>query len=118
MEGILQTFTREELAFDCPVDDVIARRVRNSYYPDRCGEVTWVLEPYCLMDTFLTGTNHGSPHSYDTHVPLLFFGTGIKPGIRNEAAAPQSIAATFAKAAGIKPPKKAIYPMPQGLFVK
>lgn len=27
-----------------------------------------------------TGTTHGSGYSYDTHVPLLFFGKGIKKG--------------------------------------
>jgi len=33
-----------------------------------------------------------------------------------EAVAPQTIAAVFAQAAGIKPPKMAAYPTPEGLF--
>jgi len=27
-----------------------------------------------------TGTSHGTPYSYDTHVPLLFYGWKIKKG--------------------------------------
>jgi predicted AlkP superfamily pyrophosphatase or phosphodiesterase len=27
-----------------------------------------------------TGTTHGSPYSYDTHVPLIFFGCNIPKG--------------------------------------
>ena len=27
-----------------------------------------------------TGTSHGTPYSYDTHVPLLFYGWNIKKG--------------------------------------
>jgi predicted AlkP superfamily pyrophosphatase or phosphodiesterase len=33
-----------------------------------------------VVEMGLTGTTHGSPYTYDTHVPLLFFGNGIKKG--------------------------------------
>jgi hypothetical protein len=32
------------------------------------------------MEYIETGTTHGSPNSYDTHVPMLFYGWGIKKG--------------------------------------
>lgn len=43
-----------------------------------------------------TGTSHGAPYSYDTHVPLLFYGWGIKPGSTLEPVVIPDIAATLA----------------------
>jgi hypothetical protein len=117
-EGILRTFTRAEL--DRPADppDAIGRRMRKAYYPDRCGDVSIVLKPYWLDgDSKLsTGTSHGTPHPYDTHVPLLVYGPNVKPGVRKEEVPPAVIASIFAKALGIAPPAKAEYPVPTGLF--
>ena len=83
--------------------------MKRSYFPERCGDVGFVQTPYFLVDafTYLTGTTHGTPHAYDTHVPLIFFGPGVKAGIRPEKVAPQTIAAVLAAAAGLKPPKMA-----------
>jgi predicted AlkP superfamily pyrophosphatase or phosphodiesterase len=33
-----------------------------------------------VVEMGMQGTTHGSPYTYDTHVPLLFFGNGIKKG--------------------------------------
>ncbi len=41
-------------------------------------------------------TTHGSPYSYDTHVPLLFYGWNIRAGNTSEPVAVQDIAATLA----------------------
>jgi predicted AlkP superfamily pyrophosphatase or phosphodiesterase len=36
----------------------------------------------------MSGTTHGSPYNYDTHVPALFYGFGVSPG---ETWRPQTI---------------------------
>jgi predicted AlkP superfamily pyrophosphatase or phosphodiesterase len=117
-DGIQRAFTRAEL--DRPGDpaDAVGRRMRKAYYPDRCGDVSIVLKPYWLdgVARLSTGTSHGTPHPYDTHVPLLVYGPNVKPGIRKEEVPPAVIAAIFAKALGIAPPAKAEYPVPAGLF--
>jgi hypothetical protein len=115
-DGIYRVFTRADLAAEYPVNDPIGRRMKRSYYADRCGDVGIVIAPYCLMDNFLTGTNHGTPHSYDTHVPLLVIGPDVKRGVFKEEVAPLAIAAILARSAGIKTPTKATYPVPDGLF--
>lgn len=43
-----------------------------------------------------TGTSHGSSFSYDTHVPLFFYGWNIKPGSSVEPIVIPDIAATLA----------------------
>jgi arylsulfatase A-like enzyme len=39
-----------------------------------------VLEPNWYSATRVQGTTHGSPYKYDTHVPIIFYGKGIKKG--------------------------------------
>jgi predicted AlkP superfamily pyrophosphatase or phosphodiesterase len=46
----------------------------------RSGDIVFVLEPGWYNSNTVQGTTHGSPYTYDTHVPVLFFGKGIKKG--------------------------------------
>jgi hypothetical protein len=48
--------------------------------PRRSGDITIVLEPGWYESSWIQGTTHGSSYTYDTHVPVLFFGKGIKKG--------------------------------------
>lgn len=116
-EGIAKAYTEEQLLDANNRDDQILNRMRKSMYPGRSGDVCVVIKPYWLDGDKLTGTSHGTPYPYDTHVPLLVFGTNVKPGIRTELAQPQMIASIFAKALQIPAPAKASYPAPKGLFI-
>ena len=115
--GVERAFTRADLSSEQPLADLIAEAARQSFDADRSGDVTVVLKPYHLFggDT-ATGTTHGSPHSYDTHVPLLVMGPGIKPGTYHEHVAPQALAPILARSLGIDTPETATFPVPDGLF--
>jgi predicted AlkP superfamily pyrophosphatase or phosphodiesterase len=56
------------------------------------------------IDYAPTGTTHGSPYSYDTHVPLLFYGWNIKQGSSTEQVYITDIAATLAMMLNIQFP--------------
>ena len=115
--GVFTAYTRSELKRGVAEEDAIGQRVLRSYYPDRCGDVLIVLKPnWLLSGTFKTGTTHGSPYGYDTHVPLLVYGPGVKVGVRRERVPPTAIAAIFARSLGIKPPPDAEALVPKGLF--
>jgi hypothetical protein len=114
--GILTAYPRTELLKGVPADDVIGQAVRRSFHPDRSGDVTIVVKPYYQVTPFLTGTGHGTPHSYDTHVPLLVFGPAIRASVRKDKVVPQTAAAILAQALGIKPPASAEYTVPVELF--
>ena len=114
--GIQAAYTREQLQGNLPADDVIGQRVQLSYFPERCGDVALVLKPNWLLGDYSTGTTHGSPYGYDTHVPLLFYGAGIKAGLRPERIPPAAIAPVFSKALGVTPPANCITPLPPNLF--
>jgi predicted AlkP superfamily pyrophosphatase or phosphodiesterase len=53
--------------------------IQKGYHARRSGDVMINLLPQ-WMEYSKTGTTHGSPYAYDTHVPLLWYGWNIKPG--------------------------------------
>ena len=69
-----------------------------------------------LIWCFLTGTNHVTPHDYDTHVALLVYVTGVQAGVGKNAVTPQVAASILARALGIKRSEQAEAPIPEGLF--
>lgn len=70
------------------------------YHPNRSGDVLFVLRPG-FASYRPTGSTHGSPMIYDTHVPLLFFGNGIQQGSTVNRTEIPDIAPTIAALLGI-----------------
>lgn len=114
--GIQTAYTRTQLLAGVPGDDTLGQAVRRSFFPDRSGDVAIVLKPYWLFSSLFMQTTHGTPHPYDTHVPLLVLGPGVKPGVRPEPVPPLAAAAILAHGLGIKPPAKAEAGVPEDLF--
>ena len=57
----------------------ILNSLQNGYNQKFSGDVLMIPYPATLMRG-RTGTSHGSGYSYDTHVPIIFYGNGIKKG--------------------------------------
>jgi predicted AlkP superfamily pyrophosphatase or phosphodiesterase len=110
--GVARYFTRRQLENNSisPADPV-ARRVLHGFYSGRSGDVIIVYEPYSIQfdppddptDPRSSAT-HGSPYSYDTHVPLIIMGRGFASGRYAQAAAPTDIAPTLAHVLGLEAP--------------
>jgi predicted AlkP superfamily pyrophosphatase or phosphodiesterase len=88
-------FTWTQLA-DGWVADELGRRALRSFFPMRSGSVYFQLKPYNLDSDDEAGATHGSAWNYDSHVPLMWFGVGIKPGVYYERVAIVDIAPTLA----------------------
>jgi arylsulfatase A-like enzyme len=56
----------------------------------------------------LTGTNHGTHYSYDTHVPLAFYGLPFQAGTFRTRCEPVDLAVTLASLLGINAPTHAV----------
>jgi arylsulfatase A-like enzyme len=54
-----------------------------------------------------SGTTHGMPFNYDSHVPLVFMGPGVKPGRYHSQVAVYNLAPTLATLLEIEPPSGA-----------
>ncbi|MFZ5552510.1 MAG: alkaline phosphatase PafA [Bacteroidota bacterium] len=61
----------------------VKKLIQNGYNDKRSGDVVINLQP-AWVDFEKQGTTHGSPYSYDTHVPLIFYGAGIPKGSTTE----------------------------------
>lgn len=67
---------------------------QRSYYPDRSGDVMVRLYGNTLARHIWEGAGHGSPYSYDAHVPLIFFNPKITPKRVNTPVQMTDVAAT------------------------
>ncbi|MGL4424040.1 MAG: alkaline phosphatase family protein, partial [Gemmataceae bacterium] len=97
--------------------DPTERRIRRAMYPNRTGDLYILLKPYRIPSDPVkgTGTTHGSPHAYDTHVPLLIYGpASIRPGVHDEPVTPEHAASIFSTFLGTPPPPDALeFPLPE-----
>jgi predicted AlkP superfamily pyrophosphatase or phosphodiesterase len=98
-------YSREQL-LDGRAPGVFGERVLNGFHGERSGDIVLILKPWLIPGTGkpATGTTHGSPFSYDTHVPVIFFGQGFKPGRYPNAFFITDIAPTLCAALGIQEP--------------
>lgn len=101
--GIYTVYTRSQLLDGRMLDNDIARRVARSFHPKVSGDVIMVADPYWVSGR-LTGATHGTPYAYDTSVPLLLAGAGIKPGRYTQRVSTLDIAPTLSDLLGILQP--------------
>jgi arylsulfatase A-like enzyme len=50
--------------------------------------------------------SHGSPYDYDSHVPLIFYGAGVRPGRHAEFVRTVDLAPTLAAMLGVQPTER------------
>ncbi len=103
MPGIERVFSRDDLLPEAPNCAALCRAASLSYFPGRSGD--FVLAPKPNWITVDSGTTHGSSNLYDQHVPLVFWGSGIRPGRYADAASPADIAPTLGALVGVTLPR-------------
>jgi arylsulfatase A-like enzyme len=87
------------------------RAVVNNFNAKRSGDVFIVFEPNWFINDFdglAVASTHGSPWNYDTHVPVVFAGHGIRPATVDRRVHTVDIAATLSAYMGIKPPSGSV----------
>jgi arylsulfatase A-like enzyme len=83
----------------------MSRRYAHSYSPYGGWYVMGIPRPFQVGTS--SGTGHGTPFSYDTHVPLAFYGLAFQPGVYRTHAEPVDLAVTLASLLGINAPTHA-----------
>ena len=92
-------------------DTWLTRAVRANHDALRSGDIYVVFEAQSFIrdfDGLLVAVTHGSPWRYDTHVPVIFFGAGIRAGRTARPITPYDIAPTLAARLGTGVPSAAI----------
>jgi hypothetical protein len=103
--GLTGYFTKSQLAHASGIpNNEIGRRYAHSYSPEGGWYVMGIPKPFQVAGK---GTDHATPFSYDTHVPLAFYGLAFQPGIYRTHAEPTDLAVTLASLLGINAPTQA-----------
>ena len=105
-EHIARVYTRHDLIAGQVQRDDIGRAVSLGFYGPRSGNLLILQEPYYLFEA--TGTSHGTPYDYDTHVPIIFLGLRIKARSYPQRVAVNDIAPTLAAILQIEQPSGSI----------
>lgn len=102
-----KVFTRTQLVSNTYTRD-IGYLVQNGFNQKRSGDVVFVLDPAVIATWYEKGgTTHGSGYTYDTHVPLIFYGHSIKKGHTYQKSEITDIAPTLSALLGIARPNGA-----------
>jgi arylsulfatase A-like enzyme len=95
--GLVQNvYTNARLLGDPPSDDPLFPLVRRSFFQPRSPHLIVILKEWLYLTDRPGGTSHGTPFEYDRHVPIIFLGTGVRPGTYAAACGPEDIAPTLA----------------------
>jgi predicted AlkP superfamily pyrophosphatase or phosphodiesterase len=98
--GIARVDRWSTILADSGSDD-IARRWAHQFPADANIAAVVTLTPYSTWGGNVA--SHGSPRDYDSHVPIIFFGAGVTPGVHAEQVRTVDIAPTLAALLGVKP---------------
>jgi len=102
LPGVGRLFWADQLS-EASADPLLERAAR-SHVAGRSGDLIVVPRVYWSFEGRYSegGAHHGTPHAYDTEVPLIFLGGGIAAGRHGTRATPADVAPTLAGLAGVR----------------
>ncbi|HYC40146.1 MAG TPA: alkaline phosphatase PafA [Chitinophagaceae bacterium] len=113
--GIARAFPLAELN-TVPLPSLLRERLNNSYYPGRSGDIQLILQSHYIDAYNNTGTTHGLWNPYDSHIPLLWYGWGIRKGKSQRTVNMSDIAPTLAALLHVQLPSGCVgQPIPEVL---
>lgn len=92
---IRRVYTEEEILHNAG-SDYYLNAIARGYDVTQNGDLVFQFKPG-IIEYGKTGTTHGSTFTYDTHVPLLFYGWKIKKGESHDKKVITQIAPTLAQ---------------------
>jgi len=110
--GIAEVWTSSEMVSRDTAPSRLEELMRGSYRSDRSGDVLIALRSGWMWHWGSNSTTHGQPVENDMHVPLMFWGKGVKPGRYEGDASPLDIARTIARYLGTDAGGRASHVLP------
>ena len=99
---VFRVYTGAQLTGGQALEDSVGRMAMNGYFPRRGADLEVLTDPYWIFGG--AGTTHGLPFGYDTHVPVIFLGPGIRAGEYDNNITPNDIAPTLATILRVETP--------------
>ena len=93
-QSVLYAVAMQKIA-ESSIPEPLKTRIINGYNWERRGDIQLIMHDSWLPSYSKTGTTHGAWNSYDSHIPLIFMGWGIKKGESNKDYSMTDIAPTL-----------------------
>jgi hypothetical protein len=103
---VARVYTRDQLLAGAVPGDDVSLRIMRGFNVRRSCDIAFIPDPYWIF-TGIT-TTHGTPYNYDTHVPVIFMGAGIRPGEYDGTIAENDIAPTLATILRVEVPSGSV----------
>ena len=103
---VARVYTRDQLLNGAVQDDRVGRRILRGFNAARSGDLEILPEPYWIRQA--QGATHGTPYSYDAHIPLILMGSAIAPGEYAMPVALNDLAPTLAALARVEMPSGSV----------
>jgi len=108
IDGIALAVTSMEMSNNTLPDTYLYNAALRNFNAKRSGDILILFEPHCFANDMDGGavmaSNHGGPWSYDTFVPVIFAGSGLKGKQIFKRIRPNDIAATLSAIVNAKAP--------------
>lgn len=113
---IKRVYTQEDILAGSAQDYYLSF-IFKGYDPKQSGDLV-ILEGAGYLESIETGTTHGTPNSYDTNVPLLFYGWHVPQGESSKKEYITEIAPTLSKMLKITTPNGTESQVLEEMFIK
>jgi predicted AlkP superfamily pyrophosphatase or phosphodiesterase len=107
INGISEAYPSKVIKYGCFEKNDYRALLQNGYNHTMSGNVCFIFRP-AWMDYAEKGTTHGAAYNYDTHVPLIFYGKGIKKGFSFNYTSITQIAPTVCELIQVNQPNATI----------
>ena len=104
LPGIARVDRFQDLLRGDTINDEVTRRWIHQLPAASNVEMVITLTPLSIFGGLVA--THGAPYDYDTHVPLIFYGTWFNPGRYSDFVRTVDLAPTLAEIAGVMPSEK------------
>jgi len=107
IQGVALAVSSTALAENRLPDTPLIRSALRTFNPKRSGDILILFRPHYFINDLegeIMAANHGGPWSYDTFVPIVFAGGGLKARRVFRRVDPVDVATTLAAIIGTKPP--------------
>ncbi|MBI2722590.1 MAG: alkaline phosphatase family protein [Bacteroidetes bacterium] len=107
INGIAEAYPSKYIKYNGFEKNDYKTLLQNGYNHAMSGNVCFIFRP-AWMDYAEKGTTHGAAYNYDTHVPLLFYGKGIKKGVSFQFTTITQIAPTICELLQLNQPNATV----------
>jgi predicted AlkP superfamily pyrophosphatase or phosphodiesterase len=103
MKGVADVINLQDIG-RAPLNTYQLELFKNNINAKRSGDLQLIVQPGWFAASYGTGTDHGTPYNYDTHVPFLLYGWGVNKGETLRRTTIADIAPTISALLHILPP--------------